>query len=683
MTRAFLKLSTLAIAFALQLSMVHLIHGQISRIDSMKQVLDTVKVPRIHVNTLHDLSTQYTFINADSAEFYVDKGLVLAKKFNLEKGLALSYRQKGVIQFVRGNLTDALTWMDSSMTFRKKIGDIAGQVLVLNNKALIYQNLNQYEKSKDMLFEALSVARQNNVKNREAEILNNVALYFSRFNQFDSAIFYHKASLVINKEINNLSEMALVESNMGVIHFKQSHFREALSRFQRAYELALASGNKRTEVDASQNMAVIYNQIGLHKRAIAWYLKLQETLKQSDNELSKLSLQSNLAAAYLENGQYQNAYEEALVAIEMKESSETQYQIARSYYIAGLAILRLGDRQEAIRLFQTGLKYLQDGELQTESVLNNSMASVYIERREYGKAKVLLLRNLQIQEISAFPDALTHTYEHLARLESERNNFEKAYEYQLVHDVFQDSLLNEEKTNALIRSAIAFDTERKDFELQLSNEREALSEAEITSLEAQRKTMRYTFGALAILLLVIILWRLQIARNRRLILIKETERLSLSRENERLKNQELKRELELKYKEVLGQALQLAQKNEAILDLKERLTKELKEQPNEALRRTIQSLDGKINVEKDWTAFRTSFEGVYKRFFDKIKADFDSLTARELQLCALLRLNLSIKEMSNVLGISQEGVKKARYRIRKKLGLTDVPDSLASFLMKY
>ena len=42
---------------------------------------------------------------------------------------------------------------------------------------------------------------------------------------------------------------------------------------------------------------------------------------------------------------------------------------------------------------------------------------------------------------------------------------------------------------------------------------------------------------------------------------------------------------------------------------------------------------------------------------------------------ALLKMNLSSKEIANILNISTEGVKKARYRLRKKLNLSS-DDSL-------
>ncbi|MGB5236435.1 MAG: LuxR C-terminal-related transcriptional regulator, partial [Flavobacteriaceae bacterium] len=46
------------------------------------------------------------------------------------------------------------------------------------------------------------------------------------------------------------------------------------------------------------------------------------------------------------------------------------------------------------------------------------------------------------------------------------------------------------------------------------------------------------------------------------------------------------------------------------------------------------------------------------------------ITKNELRLMALLKMNLSSKEIATILNISSEGIKKARYRLRKKLDIS-------------
>ncbi|HEX4957369.1 MAG TPA: LuxR C-terminal-related transcriptional regulator, partial [Lacibacter sp.] len=46
-----------------------------------------------------------------------------------------------------------------------------------------------------------------------------------------------------------------------------------------------------------------------------------------------------------------------------------------------------------------------------------------------------------------------------------------------------------------------------------------------------------------------------------------------------------------------------------------------------------------------------------------------NLTGNELKLCTYLRMNLSTKEIAQLMNISVRGVEISRYRLRKKLAI--------------
>jgi len=69
-------------------------------------------------------------------------------------------------------------------------------------------------------------------------------------------------------------------------------------------------------------------------------------------------------------------------------------------------------------------------------------------------------------------------------------------------------------------------------------------------------------------------------------------------------------------------------------------------------------------------------------FLDRLREEFGSFTKSEMRLIALLKMNLSSKDIANTLRISAEGVKKARYRLRKKMGLSREQD-IQDYLLGY
>jgi len=67
---------------------------------------------------------------------------------------------------------------------------------------------------------------------------------------------------------------------------------------------------------------------------------------------------------------------------------------------------------------------------------------------------------------------------------------------------------------------------------------------------------------------------------------------------------------------------------------------------------------------------------------DALVAKFGNMTKSEMRLIALLKMNLSSKDIADTLNISDEGIKKARYRLRKKPNL-DSEDDLQAFLLSF
>jgi CHASE3 domain sensor protein len=90
-------------------------------------------------------------------------------------------------------------------------------------------------------------------------------------------------------------------------------------------------------------------------------------------------------------------------------------------------------------------------------------------------------------------------------------------------------------------------------------------------------------------------------------------------------------------------------------------------------------LHSTILTDDDWEEFKKAFENVYPNFFAALRFRFIDITAAELRLAALIKMNLSLKEAANTLGISADSVKKSRYRLKKKIALAE-EDSLEEFI---
>lgn len=141
--------------------------------------------------------------------------------------------------------------------------------------------------------------------------------------------------------------------------------------------------------------------------------------------------------------------------------------------------------------------------------------------------------------------------------------------------------------------------------------------------------------------------------------------------------------LELKKRELVSSALRLIQ----IGELNNHLVSELahisqytNKQGSELIRQLIKQNNLKAG-EGIWQEFESRFEHVYEDFYKILNHRFPDLTPGEKKLCALLRLNLSTKDIATITFQNPQSVDMARYRLRKKLDLN--PDgNLTDFLMR-
>ena len=146
----------------------------------------------------------------------------------------------------------------------------------------------------------------------------------------------------------------------------------------------------------------------------------------------------------------------------------------------------------------------------------------------------------------------------------------------------------------------------------------------------------------------------------------EISKMESRQEIMKLRNDQLKNELESKNRELATTAMSLINKNELLLGIKQ----DLLQLDDKASRdEVINVINKNLSNNNDWEFFKEAFNNADKDFLNKMKKKHPELTANDLKFCAFLRLNLSSKEIAPLLNISVRSVEIKRYRLRKKMNL--------------
>jgi len=163
------------------------------------------------------------------------------------------------------------------------------------------------------------------------------------------------------------------------------------------------------------------------------------------------------------------------------------------------------------------------------------------------------------------------------------------------------------------------------------------------------------------------------AEQKKILYIHELERNKTETELMTLRNENLETEIQYKNSELASSAMHLVKKGELISKIKTELSQLAKRvdntQAQTELKKMIKTLSEDEQIDQEWDHFAKHFDKVHSDFVVVLKNKHPEISPSELKLCAYLRMNLSSKEIAQLLNISVRGVEISRYRLRKKLNL--------------
>lgn len=164
------------------------------------------------------------------------------------------------------------------------------------------------------------------------------------------------------------------------------------------------------------------------------------------------------------------------------------------------------------------------------------------------------------------------------------------------------------------------------------------------------------------------------------------KRTELERQLVLANEKQLSTELELKNKELIGKAMIELHRTEVIEDILNDLKQVKIKAENKQIQNAIDLIVNRLKRNSSmnmWKEFEVRFEQVHESFYKNLLKNHPDLTPRDKRLCALLKLNLNSKEISQITGQSPKSVENARTRLRKKLNITNSQTDLSAYLENF
>lgn len=554
---------------------------------------------------------------------------------------------------------------------------------------------NNPEEAKEYALEILTISKNVDYKLGVAIAHNSLGMYYDTMEKLDSASIHYQKSYNQNKIINNLEGITTAMHNMAIIEFTEGNYKEVLELIDKKIDLQLSAktidpiglaqshmlkghtyssrgdynlalkealGALRTfnnmnhvegKAEALRVLSTIEYYLNNHKKSIEYALEALPIYKAENNLVYETLTLSYLGSSYYELKKYDTALELLEKSLKLTKQSSSPTGEADVYKLIGKVYIKMNNFQKGYDYLNKSLNILEKAGISDYvSYALIDIGKVFLESNKSKEALSYLDRAILLSEKTEDKNLLKLAFAARAQANENLANSKEAFNDLKTSILYKDSIFNLTTSNQIEELRSIYDTENKENQITILKQREEVS-------NLQRLLM-------GIGLLLSILGFYAVRQKMK---------------HNRLEKENIASELAFKKKELTTHALHLAKKNEVLEGLKQK-AEELKstDKSKNGYQQLIRTINFDLQDDNNWENFARYFEEVHKDFNGNIKRRYPEVTSNELRLLALLKMNLSSKEIANILNISPEGIKKARYRLRKKLNIT-TEDSLQDLVL--
>ena len=494
--------------------------------------------------------------------------------------------------------------------------------------------------------------------------------YVSSVKHLDSALRYFENSM--NK----------FELGKGNLYIAETH--NLMGNYAKAIEACLRSIDLFKEIDEDQSLSASYNYLGRiyldqneYTSAFNFLRKALELTEKDSISPKNANVISTLGDAYEAIGDTKMAEEYIMKAYDIRIKCGNIRRIGSSLLqMAEFNYLQGNLRDAEANLKEAGLIYSELGDKMGLFLVYHTLANVYMTDNELVKAFDNAWKAYRTSQEVNSPTILAKSTKTLYEFYNKTGETEKALKYFTLYHEYNNELSSLEQ-NRLIAN------------LEHNNEleRQTKDNENLRQINKARKQQLYLLSVMIFLLFILIIVLILMARlrnqnykNTRLILEKKRETAEAKSALHEKEKFILENDLELKNKELTSKTLELLHQIETLQTIALRMEKLKDTGAKTEVEAILRELKMKTR-ENVWDDFHNAFNNVHEEFYNNLLDYCPDLSSTEIKIAALLKLNLSTKEIAAISYKSESAVKTARHRLRNKLNLKSGED-LITFLMK-
>lgn len=573
--------------------------------------------------------------------------------------------------FAREVAARELPQTDSLVFLLSTLDDNEQKISVLNTLATILKESNP-DKALAYSRQALAIATR--LQSIPSCAVSNKVMgeIFEYRHNFQPSINYYLISIKHFKSLDDKDELARIYNRLGHIYINNHYdYEQGMLYVNTAMEYAEEAGNSKEMAAAYNSLGGIYYYRNDLDKASSYFRDALRIREEIGDESGIAASLNNVGEIYRLKGDFGRAIDYYQQAIKINQRIRHNRYLSINYLNLGLIFSEKEDEKKALEYFGRSIA-LNREEGDTASIINGMLqtGNFYLKIHKYDEANAtfdemmrlaMLVDDLKGQHDASFGQSLAY---------DGKGNTRKAFELYKQYSALHDTLFARAKADQLDELHSRLNLRLKEKELALKDNEIALLQRE-KSLAHSRQLL-LLLSLIAVIAITILIYSQQQSRHYKNKLMMEQE-AALSKAKQDLMEVELRN----KSNDLTNVALHLVEKNKFLQELQAEL-KKLREVPPAQRENRIKELtlnvQQNINQQKDLDEFQAHIDELNRSFYSKLRSRFPNLTKNEEHLCAMLRLDLSSKEIASLNNITVRAVEMGRYRLRKKF---NIPSTLS------
>lgn len=379
------------------------------------------------------------------------------------------------------------------MNFKKQIVALCvGFITLLNFNLLLAQP--SIELSSDSLIQRVRLCYQENptlayqyatqavmqAKKENSELNLGIAyemlgLSLDYLSKLDSALYYYdKATPLLSAQLDKIHLGQLYVTKANTLYLLNRN-EEAILYYQKAYDLLKISGNIKKQAGALMGMANIYSIMKSYELSLKYYAQSLDLVKQINDEQFTSYILTNISEVYTAMRDYKKAIEYETQSLKIKEKINKDYDLVYTYInLAELLLMENMNYKDSAWMYLNKAVTLSNKINNQEFLCSSYQGLVkhYIKIEEYGKAIEYGLLTLDLSRKIKNIRAELNTTRLLSNAYQKAKQFDNANKYLEEFIVLNDSINNMEVQKSFNELQTKYETEKKEKEIMLLNERD-------------------------------------------------------------------------------------------------------------------------------------------------------------------------------------------------------------------